>query len=214
VKGAPPAFDERFRDTFLELVRWRRDVRHFRSDPVPPATIQELVDGASLAPSVGYSQPWRFATVEDLARRAAIVANFERANADALEDYRDERRVKYAQLKLAGLHEAPVHLAVFADTESAAGHGLGRKTVPQTLEYSVVGAIATFWLLARARGIGVGWVSILDNVEAAGTLDVPSAWLLIAYLCVGYPADEHLSPELARRDWQAPIEEARTLYRR
>jgi 5,6-dimethylbenzimidazole synthase len=214
VNGAPPAFDERFRDTFLELVRWRRDVRHFRSDPVAYETIEELINGASLAPSVGYSQPWRFASVEDPARRAAIVANFERCSADALGDYEDERRAKYAQLKLAGLHEAPVHLAVFAETNSLAGHGLGRKTVPQTLEYSVVGAIATFWLLARARGIGVGWVSILDNTEAARKLDVPPSWLLVAYLCVGYPAEEHISPELARRDWQAPIEEARTLYRR
>jgi 5,6-dimethylbenzimidazole synthase len=214
VNGAPPAFDERFRETFLELVRWRRDVRHFRVDPVARETIQELIDGAALAPSVGYSQPWRFVSVDDLGRRASIIANFERANADALSDYEDDRRAKYAQLKLAGLHEAPVHLAVFADSESAAGHGLGRKTVPHTLEYSVVGAIATFWLLARARGIGVGWVSILDNAEAARTLDVPAAWLLVAYLCAGYPAGEHLTPELARRDWQAPIEEARTLYRR
>jgi 5,6-dimethylbenzimidazole synthase len=209
-----PAFDERFRAELLDLVRWRRDVRHFRTDPIPPAIVQELVDGAALAPSVGYSQPWRFVSVDDVVRRAAIIANFERCNADALDEYAEELRVKYASLKLAGLREAPVHLAVFAETESGAGHGLGRKTMPQTLEYSVVGAISTLWLLARARGIGIGWVSILDGDLAARTLEVPASWSLVAYLCVGYPAADDVTPELARLDWQSPIEEARTLYSR
>lgn len=209
-----PTFDERFRASLLDLIRWRRDVRRFRTDPIPLELLQELIDQASLAPSVGYSQPWRFVRIEDPARRAAIVANFERSNADALEDYRAERRATYASLKLAGLREAPVHLGVFAETDSTAGHGLGRKTMPQTLEYSVVGAISTLWLLARAHGIGIGWVSILDSAEATRALDVPTSWSLVAYLCVGYPAEEHLTPELSRLDWQAPIDEARTLYSR
>ncbi len=212
--NAAPAFDARFRETFSELLRWRRDVRHFRSDPVPPDLLAELVESASLAPSVGYSQPWRFVSVERADRRAAIAANFERCNARALETYADEKRAAYARLKLAGLREAPVHLAVFADEAGEAGAGLGRATMPRTLEYSVVGAICTLWLLARARGIGVGWVSILDAPEAARTLEVPDAWSLIAYLCIGYPREEHETPELARAAWQAPIAEARRIYRR
>jgi 5,6-dimethylbenzimidazole synthase len=32
----PPQFDAAFRAQFAELVRWRRDVRRFRSDPVAP----------------------------------------------------------------------------------------------------------------------------------------------------------------------------------
>jgi len=213
LNGAP-AFDERFRETLLELVRWRRDVRRFKPDAIAAGVVQELVDGAAFAPSVGYSQPWRFASIDDPVRRAAIVANFERCNADALRDYRGERREQYAGHKLAGLREAPVQLAVFTEMQTTAGHGLGRKTVPLTLEYSVVGAIATFWLLARARGIGVGWVSILDHADAARALDVPLSWVLVAYLCVGYPAEESVTPELARAGWQTPLEEARTLYRR
>jgi 5,6-dimethylbenzimidazole synthase len=209
-----PAFDQRFRETFLELLRWRRDVRHFRSDPVPHEIVEELVESASLAPSVGYSQPWRFVSVDDTERRAAIVANFERCNAHALGTYEDKRRAAYARLKLAGLREAPVHLAVFSDEAGEAGSGLGRATMPRTLEYSVVGAICTLWLLARARGIGVGWVSILDPEAAARSLDVPPDWKLIAYLCIGYPQDEDITPELARVKWQAPIDEARSVYRR
>jgi 5,6-dimethylbenzimidazole synthase len=210
--NAAPAFDREFRETFLELLRWRRDVRHFRTEPIPRELLEELVEGASLAPSVGYSQPWRFVSVEDPSRRAAIVANFERCNAAALQTYTGERRESYAHLKLAGLREAPAHVAVFADRAGEAGAGLGRATMPQTLDYSVVGAISTLWLLARARGIGVGWVSILDSREAAQTLDVPATWALVAYLCIGYPLEDYDSPELARLHWQTPLSEARTLH--
>ncbi|WP_239501204.1 nitroreductase family protein, partial [Stenotrophomonas maltophilia] len=71
----------------------------------------------------------------------------------------------YRSLKLAGLREAPVHLAVFCDETTEAGLGLGRATMPEMLRYSVVGAVQTFWLAARARGLGVGWVSILDPCD-------------------------------------------------
>ena len=211
---SPPVWDQRFCESLRELMRWRRDVRHFRSEPISEETLTALVADASLAPSVGYSQPWRFVRVADPERRAAVIANFERCNASALADYHGQRRDEYAVLKLAGLREAPVHLAVFADTATSAGHNLGRKTAPETLSYSVVGAIVTMWLLARARGIGIGWVSILDHEQVARDLDVPESWSLCAYLCVGYPDEEHPVPELARAGWQPPLPEATRLYNR
>jgi 5,6-dimethylbenzimidazole synthase len=214
VAGAPPAFDQRFQAELRELFRWRRDVRHFLREPLAPGALEAVLADAALAPSVGNSQPWRFVLVEDAARRASVQANFERCNGEALADYAGRRREAYAALKLAGLREAPVQLAVFADFGGAAGHGLGRRTAPQTLAYSVVGAVALFWLAARARGIGVGWVSILDHAAVGDLLDVPASWSLIAYLCVGYPAREDDVPELARRAWQLPLGEASTLYRR
>jgi 5,6-dimethylbenzimidazole synthase len=214
VNGGAPAFDARFRAELRELFRWRRDVRHFRTIPLAPGELEAALADAALAPSVGYSQPWRFVSVENTERRMAVIADFERCNAAALADYTGERRDAYAALKLAGLREAPVHLAVFADGATAAGHGLGRRTAPETLAYSVVGAVALFWLAARARGIGVGWVSILDHAAVARLLDVPPSWSLVAYMCVGYPLDDDSIPELARRAWQGPVAEALTLYRR
>lgn len=200
-----PRFDADFNEQFEALVRWRRDVRRFRLDPVPPEDISQLLDIAVLAPSVGNSQPWRFVIVEDAERRDAIRANFERCNAAALGSYTGERCELYARLKLAGLKEAPVHLAVFADVDATTGHGLGQRTMPETLAYSVVGAVHTFWLAARARGIGVGWVSILEPDAVCQILDTPAGWRLVAYLCVGYPQEEHLDPELHRHGWQARI---------
>ena len=201
-----PAFDRTFRDTLETLLVWRRDVRRFKTDPLPDGLIEELLQLAALSPSVGNAQPWRFVLVDDPARRDRIVANFERANADALSDYEGEQADLYAGLKLAGLKEAPVHLAVYCDEQSNLGHGLGRKTMPEMLAYSVVGAVTTLWLAARAYGVGLGWVSILDPVEVDKTLDIPEDWKLVGYLCMGYPVEEHTTPELVRAGWQDRVD--------
>src|SRR5581483_6273253 len=149
-----PDFDAAFRRRLLELLIWRRDVRRFRAEPLPDGALDDLLRTASLAPSVGLSQPWRFVVVGDPARRAQVIANFERVNAEALAAQAASDHVNYARLKLAGLREAPVQLAVFADPATLQGRGLGRRTMPETVEYSAVLAIHTLWLAARAQGIG------------------------------------------------------------
>ncbi len=210
----PPDFDAPFRARLEDLFRWRRDVRRFRPNAVDEALIDELIGLAALAPSVGNSQPWRFVTVAEPGRRDKVIADFEARNADALADYDGEQAKLYASLKLAGLREAPVHLAVFADIETTAGHGLGQKTMPGMLEYSVVGAVTTLWLAARARGLGMGWVSILNPDKIAEILGVETSWKLIAYLCIGYPQEQHLDPELDRAGWQKRADVSSFVVRR
>jgi 5,6-dimethylbenzimidazole synthase len=211
---ASPKFDESFQAKLAELFAWRRDVRRFRSDPLPPALIDRLLDLACLAPSVGNAQPWRFVSVESAARRAAIIADFTRANEDAAKLYRDEQAALYARLKLEGLRTAPLQLAVFCDETTEQGAGLGRQTMPETLRYSVVSAIQTLWLAARAHGVGLGWVSILNPERMNDLLEIDPRWFFIGYLCLGYPEEEHLDPELERHGWQARTREGRTLIKR
>lgn len=196
------SFDEAFRRQLHELFMWRRDVRRFRPDPLPSGAMEHLIAIACLSPSVGLSQPWRFVIVEDQARRRAVIENFKTCNAKALHSYSGERAARYAMLKLAGLEEAPGHLAVFAEKSSETGHGLGRMTMPETTEYSVVAAICSMWLAARAEGIGLGWVSILDPLQVSEILDVPKSWKFIGYLCLGYPNAEFDRPELERANWE------------
>lgn len=212
--GTPPRFDEAFRACLRDLIHWRRDVRRFRPDPVDPDLVLSLIELAARSPSVGFSQPWRFVLVENAERRDAVRASFARANAEALTAYAGERRGLYAKLKLEGLEAAPVHLAVLADEDTATGAGLGSRTMPETLRYSVVGAIQTLWLAARAHGIGVGWVSIIEPDAITAMLDVPEAWKLVAYLCIGWPAEEHLDPELERHGWQQRIDMGPLILRR
>ncbi len=195
-------FDDEFRQHLAALIVWRRDVRSFRADPLPAGLLEQLVGLSCLAPSVGLSEPWRFVRISTASRRAEVRAEFERANGEALAGYSGDQARLYAQLKLAGLDRAPVHLAVFADQSTRKGMGLGRRTMPETLEYSVVGAIVTFWLAARAHGVGVGWVSILDAKRVNAILEIPDDWDLIAYLCIGYPEEETCTPELERAGWE------------
>ncbi|WP_245316267.1 5,6-dimethylbenzimidazole synthase [Chelatococcus daeguensis] len=212
--SAPPVFDAVFRARFAELVAWRRDVRRFLPKPVDRDTIGALLALAAQAPSVGNAQPWRFVMVDDPSRRAAVRSNFERCNAEALLDYAGERAQLYTRLKLEGLAEAPVHIAAFCDERADTGHGLGRRTMPETLHYSVVTAIHTFWLAARTAGLGVGWISILDPGELTAALEVPAHWRFIGYLCVGYPCEEHLDPELVRHGWQDRLAPDSTILER
>jgi len=196
-----PQFDDQFRALLTELLVWRRDVRHFRPDPLPAGLIQQLLALACLAPSVGFSQPWRWVLVDAPDRRAAILANFQQANQRALAELDGARAALYARLKLAGLVEAPVHLAVFIDPATEVGFGLGCKTMPEMLPYSAVCAVHTLWLVARAHGIGLGWVSILDPLSVPRALDIPEHWKLVAYLCLGYAEDDEDLPELEREGW-------------
>jgi 5,6-dimethylbenzimidazole synthase len=154
--GEPAVFDAAFQAQLHERSVRRRDVRAFQTEALPPGTLDGLIGEACLAPSVGLSQPWRFVIVDDLRRRAAIAANFRAANRDALESYSGDQRAPYARLKLAGLEDAPCHLAVFVDEATGIGHGLGRRTMPQMLRYSAVAAICQLWLAARAQGVGMG----------------------------------------------------------
>lgn len=196
------AFDDDFRRQLRELFVWRRDVRRFRTDPLPDGAATRLIEVACLSPSVGLSQPWRFVIVDEDARRRAVIDDFRTCNADALNFYSGERAARYATLKLSGLEQAPLHLAAFADKTSEIGHGLGRATMPETTEYSVVAAITAMWLAARAEGIGLGWVSIFNPDRIHAILDVPAGWKFIAYLCIGYPEVECDQPELEQAKWE------------
>ena len=207
-------FDHAFSDELADLVAWRRDVRRFKRDPVDEVLLDRLLDLAQFAPSVGNSQPWRWMSVESPAARRQVQESFRKSNAQALAGYEGERATLYAQLKLAGLDAAPVHYAVFADHDTPQGHGLGRRTMPETIDYSVVNSILLFWLVARAEGLGVGWVSILDPETMTNVLEPPAPWRFIAYLCVGWPVETHLEPELARHGWQHRTTVGRVVIRR
>lgn len=195
-------FSQDFQNSLRDLMRWRRDVRRFRSDPVDEAILRDCLASFALAPSVGLSEPWRVLRIESAEARAAALANFEAANARALEGYAGEKARIYSGLKLSGMREAPVQLAVFCDEETGKGAGLGAATMPEMRRYSVVAAITQFWLVARAHGLGLGWVSILDPARLCRDLEAPDDWALVAYLCLGWPEDDSNTPELELAGWE------------
>lgn len=193
---------ETHRRALHDVLNWRRDVRHFLPNPVEDETLHRLRDSMNLAPSVGNSRPWRVVDVRDNKIRARVIKDFEDANRAAAHSYEAKERTDYLSLKLAGLYEAPVHLAVFTELQVEEGRGLGRQTMPETLTHSTVMAIHTLWLAARAENIGMGWVSILHPEAIAALLDVPETWSLTGYLCLGYPEIESDTPLLHEAGWQ------------
>mmetsp|Transcript_23420 Transcript_23420/g.41066 ORF Transcript_23420/g.41066 Transcript_23420/m.41066 type:complete len:210 (-) Transcript_23420:314-943(-) len=195
------SFSEDFQNQLRNLMAWRRDVRRFRTDPVDEAVLMRCLDAFRLAPSVGLSEPWRVIRVSSDTARKSALENYRAANADALAGYSGAQAEKYSTLKLSGMSEAPEHIAVFCDESTNQGHGLGAGTMPEMRRYSVVGAINLMWLTARAQGLGMGWVSILDPVQLTQDLNVPKGWRLVSYLCIGWPETYSETPELETKGW-------------
>ena len=196
------AFSDSFRSDLSQLMRWRRDVRRFRSDPVDEALLMQCLDTFRLAPSVGLSEPWRIVRVTSPDLRQKAIQNYQAAKTAALDGYDGEKAALYSGLKLSGMTEAPEHIAVFCDDITTKGSGLGATTMPEMRRYSVVGAINLMWLHARSHGLGMGWVSILDAPKLCADLDVPTDWSLIAYLCIGWPKANSTTPELETAGWE------------
>lgn len=204
--GGLMEFGEADRASLAEILRWRRDVRHFRRDPVPEALLERLRLAMGAAPSVGNSRPWRVIRVEDRRLRASVRHEFIACNANAAAIYSDDQREAYFQLKLAGLDVAPVQLAVFTEQNPVEGHGLGRQTLPETLRQSTAMAIHGMWLAARVENLGLGLVSILEPRAIERLFAVPEGWEFSAYLCLGWPETLDDTPLLHRVGWQENVE--------
>ena len=194
------------REAVYRAIATRRDVRRgFIAKPLPDELIRRLLTAAHCAPSVGLMQPSRFVLIRDVATRQAVHDAFLEANEKALATYTGARREQYANLKLEGILEAPQNLCILSAPHSERGHQLGRHTMPETAVYSTVCAIQNLWLAARAEGVGVGWVSILDPTRLREILHVPGEVLPVAYLCLGYVDRFAAEPELERFGWESRI---------
>ena len=189
-------------ETLHHILRWRRDVRHFRTEPVAEDVLARLRAAMDLAPSVGNARPWRVIRVNAPELRAAVRADFNRCNAEAATHYSGDQQHDYRRLKLAGLDRAAVQLAVFSLTDPEEGHRLGRRTMAGTLRQSTAMAIHTLWLAARAENLGLGIVSILDPRAMERLFAVPEGWEFQAYLCLGHPEFDDDAPLLHRAGWQ------------
>jgi 5,6-dimethylbenzimidazole synthase len=190
-------------EAIYKVMRGRRDVRHFRPEPIPDNVLRRILEMAHLAPSVGFMQPWNFILISSQEIRRQMKALFDRVNTGELARIEaPERKELYARLKLEGILEAPLNIAVTCDDRRDAPFVLGRGPMPQTDLFSTCLAIQNLWLAARAEGVGVGWVSILDRPATEQLLRLPPGVQLVAYLCVGYPVEFRPRPMLEEVGWK------------
>ena len=204
------SFSPAEREGLYRAIRDRRDVRsQFLPDQVPADVLARLLQAAHHAPSVGFMQPWDFIVIDCREVRQEVHAIFERENRKALENYEGDQAALYKRLKLEGILESPLNLCITCDRTRGGPHVLGRNSILDMDLFSVCLAVQNLWLAARAEGIGVGWVSILDQDELAGTLKLPANVYPVAYLCIGYVSEFLPGPELQAKGWRArlPLEE-------
>jgi 5,6-dimethylbenzimidazole synthase len=199
----PAPFTELERAALHRVMSSRRDVREFLPDAVPDEILCRILQMAHLAPSVGFMQPWNFIVISSLKVRGHVKSLFEQANAKEQERIESAvRKQQYALLKLEGILEAPLNLAVTCDSRRDAPFVLGRGPMPQTDLFSTCLAIQNLWLAARAENVGIGWVSILDYQAIEQLLHLPAGVQLVAYLCVGYPKEFRPKPMLEEIGWK------------
>jgi 5,6-dimethylbenzimidazole synthase len=203
------AYSESEKESIYRVIRERRDVRRFRSDPVPTDVLQRILRAATQAPSVGYMQPWNFILISELTQRRRIHEAFIKANNAAMEMFVGERKTAYRSLKLEGILECGLNICVTCDRSRSGPVVLGRTSQPEMDLYSTVCAVQNLWLAARSEGIGVGWVSIIELQELSSIIGLPETVVPIAYLCVGYPDYFAVEPELKTLKWlpEVPLED-------
>jgi len=194
----------------LKIIKARRDVRgnRFINKPIEEEKLSMILEAAMAAPSVGYSQPWKFVIIKDEKIKNSLVENFTQENTKAKEIFKE--RDLYNSLKLEGIKEAPINIAVLYEPKEDAV--LGMTSMKKMGEYSVVCAVQNMWLMARALNIGIGWVSILDEQEVLQTLKSPKNTQLIAYLCVGYVDEFYKESELKTLGWEKEKQSSETIY--
>lgn len=200
-------FTDAERAAVYRAIEERRDMRHFRPDPVDEATLQRLLEAAHRAPSVGYMQPWRFIRITDPARREAIHALVE-AERKRTADAMGERAEEFLRLKVEGIRESGELLAA-ALMPGREEYVFGRRTLPEMDLASVACAIQNLWLAARAEGLGMGWVSLFDPEALRRELAIPEGGRPVALLCLGHVDAFYDRPMLEQEGWdrRRPLEE-------
>jgi 5,6-dimethylbenzimidazole synthase len=177
----------------------RRDMRHFRPDPVPPEVLARLLQAAHLAPSVGFMQPWRFVRITDPVLRRSVHDLVE-AERQRTADELGSRRAEFLRLKVQGILECG-ELLVVALMDGRDRYVFGRRTLPEMDVASAACAIQNVWLTARVEGLGMGWVSIFDPEALARLLAMPEGARPLAVLCLGFVDEFYERPMLEEQGW-------------
>ncbi len=199
-------FSEEELNGLYRAIYERRDVRsQFLPDPIPVDVLARLLNSAHHAPSVGFMQPWDFLVIDSVAVRESVLDIFEQENRKAADNYPGDKGVHYRTLKLQGILESPLNLCITCDRSRGGTHVLGRNSIVETDLFSTCLAVQNLWLAARAEGIGVGWVSILDQQQLAQTLKLPDNVYPLAYLCMGYVSEFLNQPELQAKGWRSRL---------
>ncbi len=187
--------------TTTRSVRKRLDLKR----PVSPEILEECIEIALQAPTGSNSQGWQFMFVTDAAKKKALADLYKKAfmpyvnRTDqpqyAAGDPRAAQRPRVldsATYLVEHLHEVPVHFIPLIE-----GRVENTPAFAQASLYgSILPAVWSFMLAARARGIGSAWTTLHlpFEKEAAELLGIPfERFTQVALLPVAYFTGETFS---------------------
>lgn len=205
-------FTEAERAAVYKAIYLRRDIRTFRSTPLPEDAVMRILQAGHHGPSVGFMQPWNFIVIRDEKSKAALRAVVDRERQAAAVHFEDERQSRYLALKVEGLQEAPLTICVTSDPTRGGAHVLGRNSIPETDLFSVSCAIENMWLAARAENIALGWVSIYKKADIRALLKIPHHVEPVGLLSLGYTAAWPQQPLLQTAGWRGRVPFTDVLY--
>lgn len=174
----------------------------FTADPIAEDVLSRVLMAAHYAPSVGFMQPWNFIIIRAEETKRKVHKLFEAAHREAIEMFEGESRETYRNLKLEGILDSPINICVTCDRDRAGPVVIGRTHIKEMDVYSTVCAVQNLWLAARAEGLGLGWVSILDQDRLKQVLGIPERVVPVAYVCLGYVSRFLDKPELQSAGWR------------
>ncbi|MEA3289269.1 MAG: 5,6-dimethylbenzimidazole synthase [Campylobacterota bacterium] len=193
-------FTKKQQNILNDIIISRRDVRgnNFLSKNIKKKKLKKILQSGLHAPSVGFSQPWKFVVIENNDTKQKVYDDFTSHYEKSKKHFKG--RELYNSLKLEGIKESPVNIAVFYKKPKK--KVLGQTSQKKMGEYSVVCAIQNMWLMARSLNIGIGWVSIISHKKVRKILNVSDEYKLVGYLCVGYTKQFLDTPELETLKWE------------
>jgi 5,6-dimethylbenzimidazole synthase len=177
-------------DCLLELLKKRRSIRQFRSDPVPDEYITKIIEAARWAPSAFHTQPWEFVIIKNPEIKNKIASTLERY-APPIKDPLKEA------LPRKSFKDAPIFILLLCDWR--ANIGLPGRT-PENKEQvanlycsSLANAFLYMHLAATALGLASQWYTATSRPEVEHTLKeiigIPEALTIYDMMVVGYAAN-------------------------
>lgn len=196
---------ERSRD-FLGLLKTRRTVRDFSTEPVPMEVIWNAIQSAATAPNGANLQPWHFVVVTDSERKRAIreaAEAEERAfyNSRAPQDWLDVLAPLGTDEHKPFLSEAPVLIGVFAERSRIDEQGAKQKVYYPT---ESVG-LATGMLISALHLSGLATLTHTPSPMGFMNeiMERPSNERAFVLLVVGYPKEGAEVPAITKREFES-----------
>ena len=166
---------------FIELVKKRRSIRKYKSDPVPEEKLNYVLEAARIAPSWSNRQCWKYIVVTDEALRQKILMRSEAPSVEVGTSFVNfERKQRRPRDWIA---EAPIIIVGCADPTQS-----GNKEEKPYYLLDMGISMEHLILAAAEQGLGTCWIGLLFNESIVKeALGIPEDIHVVALTPLGYP---------------------------